>query len=78
MDDQEQNAAGFKAQLIAEDGTAHELAGELKVGRVADCDIHLDNPKVSRTHALIKVDGEVVTEDQRIDPDLAQNQSAFN
>ncbi len=51
----------FSASLVTEDGTEHVLAGEMKVGRVAECDITIEDPKVSRAHAMIRVEGERVT-----------------
>ncbi len=57
----ESSTAGFRAQLVAGDGTQYPLAGEMKVGRTAACDITIEDSRVSREHALVRVDGEVVT-----------------
>lgn len=55
----------FKAELVAEDGTRHALEGEQTVGRSPDCGITIEDSRVSRKHAVIKVEGERVTvEDQ--------------
>ena len=51
----------FSAKLVTEDGIEHVLSGEMKVGRVAECDITIEDPKVSRAHAMIRVEGERVT-----------------
>ena len=58
---QGESTTGFSAKLVAEDGVEYALAGVMKVGRVADCDITIDDPRVSRAHALITVEGERVT-----------------
>lgn len=49
--------AEFSATLVAQDGTEHDLAGEMRVGRTDDCEITLDDPRVSRNHALLRVRG---------------------
>jgi pSer/pThr/pTyr-binding forkhead associated (FHA) protein len=51
----------FSAKLVAEDGTEHELSGEMKVGRVAACEITIEDPRISRAHAMIRVVDERVT-----------------
>ena len=51
----------FKAELLAEDGTRIALEGEQQVGRTGDSDIVVDDPRVSRKHAMIRVAGESVT-----------------
>lgn len=51
----------FSAALLAADGSKHDLSGadgeslERRVGRSADCDITIDDPRVSRAHALLRV-----------------------
>ncbi len=58
------NNAAFTAELIAEDGTRHSLAGEMKVGRSTSCDITIDDSRVSREHACLRVEGtQVCVED---------------
>jgi pSer/pThr/pTyr-binding forkhead associated (FHA) protein len=49
--------AEFSATLLAQDGTEHALAGEVRVGRTDDCDITLADPRVSRNHAVLRVEG---------------------
>jgi pSer/pThr/pTyr-binding forkhead associated (FHA) protein len=46
----------FSAALVAQDGTEHALAGEVRVGRSADCDVTIEDPRVSRNHALLRVE----------------------
>ncbi len=54
-------AAEFSAELVAEDGTRHVLEGEQTLGRSPDCGITIEDSRVSRNHAKIKVEGERVT-----------------
>jgi len=49
--------AEFSAKLVAQDATEYDLAGEMRVGRTDDCEITLDDPRVSRNHALLRVEG---------------------
>lgn len=49
--------AEFSATLLAQDGTEHALVGEMRVGRTDDCDITLADPRVSRNHAVLRVEG---------------------
>lgn len=49
--------AEFSATLLAQDGTEHALAGEMRVGRTDDCEITIADPRVSRNHAVLRVDG---------------------
>lgn len=51
----------FKAELVASDGSRILLEGEQRVGRSADCDITIDDSKVSRAHAVLRVKGESLT-----------------
>lgn len=51
----------FSARLVAQDGTEHTLEGEMRVGRSADCELTIDDPRVSRNHAKLLVEGEKVT-----------------
>lgn len=51
----------FKAELLAEDGTRIALEGEQQVGRTDDSDIVVDDPRVSRKHAVIRVADQGVT-----------------
>ena len=56
--------AEFSATLLAQDGTEHALAGEMRVGRTDDCEITLADPRVSRNHAVLRVeDTRVLLED---------------
>ena len=56
--------AEFSATLLAQDGTEHALAGEMRVGRTDDCAITLADPRVSRNHAVLRVeDTRVLLED---------------
>lgn len=48
----------FSARLVAEDGTEHRLEGEVRVGRSADCELTIEDSRVSRQHARLIVDGE--------------------
>ncbi len=51
-------------RLIAADGTEFELSGEMSIGRSDDCDITVNDSRVSRKHARIAVEnGKVVLED---------------
>ncbi len=49
--------ADFSATLVAQDGAEHVLAGEMRVGRTDDCEITIADPRVSRNHAAIRVEG---------------------
>ncbi|MEQ9394293.1 FHA domain-containing protein [Haliea sp.] len=49
--------AEFSATLVAQDGTEHALSGEMRVGRTDDCEITIADPRVSRNHAVLRVDG---------------------
>lgn len=51
----------FSARLVAEDGTEHLLEGEVRVGRSADCELTIDDSRVSRQHARLNVEGEQLT-----------------
>lgn len=51
----------FKAELLADDGTRIALDGDQQVGRTEDSDIVIDDTRVSRKHAMIRVSGETVT-----------------
>lgn len=51
----------FSARLVAEDGTEHPLDGEVRVGRSADCELTIDDSRVSRQHARLNVAGEQLT-----------------
>lgn len=51
----------FSARLVAEDGTEHLLDGEVRVGRSADCELTIDDSRVSRQHARLNVEGEQLT-----------------
>lgn len=56
--------AEFSATLVAQDGTEHALAGEMRVGRTEDCEITIADPRVSRNHAMLRVeDTRVLLED---------------
>ncbi len=46
----------FSAALVAQDGTEYALSGEMRVGRSADCDVTIEDPRVSRNHALLRVE----------------------
>lgn len=49
--------AEFSATLVAQDGTEHALSGEMRVGRTDDCEITIADPRVSRSHAVLRVEG---------------------
>lgn len=51
----------FSARLVSDDGTEHALEGEVRVGRSADCELTIDDSRVSRQHARVVVEGEQVT-----------------
>jgi pSer/pThr/pTyr-binding forkhead associated (FHA) protein len=51
----------FSAHLISSDGSRTALSGEIVAGRSADCGLTIDDAKVSRHHAIIKVEGTKVT-----------------
>ncbi|GAB3273510.1 FHA domain-containing protein [Parahaliea aestuarii] len=51
----------FSAELVAADGSRLVLEGEQRVGRSADCEITIDDPRVSRGHAVLRVKGESLT-----------------
>ena len=54
----------ISAKLIAAGGAVHPLAQTTRVGRSRDADLVLDDKRVSRAHAAIRVDGpQVVVED---------------
>ncbi|MDO8863507.1 FHA domain-containing protein [Haliea sp. E1-2-M8] len=56
--------AEFTATLVAQDGTEHALAGEMRVGRTDDCEITIADPRVSRNHAVLRVeDNKLLLED---------------
>ena len=56
--------AQVEAKLIGGGGLAFELGRESLVGRSADCEFRIDEPKVSRKHARIVLDGaDVMLED---------------
>lgn len=46
----------FSATLVAQDGTEYALGGEMRVGRSTDCDVTIEDPRVSRNHALLRVE----------------------
>jgi len=50
-------ARGFTSQPLP-------VRGDVVVGRDPDCDVHLDDPQVSRSHLVIHLDGELTLEDQ--------------
>ncbi|MEQ9464596.1 MAG: FHA domain-containing protein [Haliea sp.] len=49
--------ADFSATLVAPDGAEHVLSGEMRVGRTDECEITIADPRVSRNHAAIRVEG---------------------
>jgi len=49
--------AEFSATLVAQDGTEHTLAGEMRVGRTEDSEVTIADPRVSRNHAVLRVEG---------------------
>lgn len=51
----------FSVELVAEDGSRIPLQDELQVGRSTDCAISIDDGRVSRKHAVLRVQGETVT-----------------
>lgn len=54
----------FSAELVAADGSRLNLGGEQRVGRSADCDITIDDPRISRAHAILRVaEGRLTVED---------------
>ncbi|QIB66138.1 FHA domain-containing protein [Kineobactrum salinum] len=54
----------FSVVLVAQDGTEQALSGEMRVGRSAECDVTIEDPRVSRNHALVRVEEpQVVLED---------------
>jgi pSer/pThr/pTyr-binding forkhead associated (FHA) protein len=59
--EQVESATGFSAKLVSDSGTEYLLNGEMTVGRVEECDITIEDPGVSRAHAVIRVEGEQVT-----------------
>ncbi|MEP0203707.1 MAG: FHA domain-containing protein [Halioglobus sp.] len=50
----------FVAKLVPSEGEAVMLEGETIVGRSADCGLTIDDAKVSRNHAVIKVEAKKV------------------
>ena len=54
----------FVAKLVPSDGEPVLLEGETVVGRSADCGLTIDDAKVSRNHAVIKIEAkQVIIED---------------
>lgn len=51
----------FVAELVDEAGVRHSLLGEMRVGRSDECEIKIDDAKVSRKHAVFRVANDVVT-----------------
>ena len=51
----------FKAYLIASDGSRQVLEGAMTVGRSSNCDVFIDEPRISRNHAEIRTEGHKVT-----------------
>ena len=52
-------------QLIDDQGVSHPLAEAITIGRSSTCDIVIDDPRVSRLHAVVSVvGGQVVVEDK--------------
>ena len=51
----------FSAELVTADGSRIALSGEQKVGRSAGCDITIDDARVSRGHAMLRVIGDRLT-----------------
>ena len=51
----------FSARLVSDDGTEHALEGEVRVGRSADCELTIDDSRVSRQHARLVLEGEQLT-----------------
>ncbi|BDD80949.1 transcriptional regulatory protein EmbR [Tsukamurella pulmonis] len=47
------DGAGPRGTLTAPDGTEHPVHGEVRLGRLPDNDISIDDTKVSREHAVI-------------------------
>ena len=52
---------GLSVRLIDENGLAHPLGPRTQLGRAPTCQIRIDDPKVSRIHALIIVDDDLIT-----------------
>ncbi|WP_040766480.1 BTAD domain-containing putative transcriptional regulator [Tsukamurella sp. 1534] len=46
-------SVGPRGVLTAPDGTEHEVHGEVRLGRLPDNDVSIDDTKVSREHAVI-------------------------
>jgi hypothetical protein len=46
------------ARLVGDDGTDHALEGVTTIGRGPDRTIRIDDPRVSRNHAVVRRDGE--------------------
>lgn len=61
VDTADSSAAKPAVRFRAADGEEIELSGAMSVGRSADCDITIDDGRVSRSHAKITVDGDQVT-----------------
>ena len=51
----------FTAKLVASDGASIELSGEQTVGRSPDCDMVIDDGRVSREHARLRVQNSRLT-----------------
>ena len=49
------------AKLVGDDGRTYELRGEVRIGRSADCDIAIQDEKVSRCHAVVRFSGDAAT-----------------
>ncbi len=47
------DGAGPRGTLTAEDGTEYPVRGEVRLGRLPDNDVSIDDTKVSREHAVI-------------------------
>ena len=50
--------AGSVLSLIHSDGTVTQLNDDIVVGRSADCGLHIDDSRISRRHAQIRIDGD--------------------
>ncbi len=51
----------FSVNLVAADGSRLTICGEQKVGRSADCDITIDDARISRAHAILRLSDERLT-----------------
>jgi len=47
----------FGAKLIGADGAEHPLSATTRIGRSRDCDLVIDDGKISRSHATITANG---------------------